>query len=386
MKKIIKLMFTMLLLLSIVACTSNESASTSATGGKETVTLWTGGSENVKNTWIKLADEFNTNSSYKDKYVMKVEHISSGTGATSLMDRLVAQYKAKEENSTYDIIEVSSAEYVTYLQEAGEDIFLTLDTSKMPNYKNMTAKMSQGEEHLVPYRGTTVVLAYDSDVVSNPPKTADELYEWIRENPGKFAYNTPGSGGAGQSFVLTAVYNFLPEEALSSIDAKYKQEWNKGFDLMEELHPYFYKSGGKVVYPHKNQGTLDLIINKQISMTPAWVDMIISQINQGTMPESIKMTQLKPGFTGELASLAIPASSKKSEAAYAVLDFVLSDEAQGILLDGMGAFPVIDMSNIKSKNADMLSSFKIEDFRTADIGSLRTDLVKQWDETIATLK
>lgn len=384
MKKLFSLLLILTMLLTITACGSNEASGEST--GKETITLWTGGSENVKNSWIKLAEAFNKNSEYNDKYVLKVEHISSGTGATSLLDRLVAQYKANEENTTYDIVEVSSAEYVTYLQEAGKDIFMNIDQTKIPNYSNMTAKMSQGEEHLVPYRGTTVVLAYDSEALPTPPETVEELHQWIKDNPGKFAYNTPGSGGAGQSFVVTTVYNLLPEEALNSNDAKWKEEWSKGFDLMRELHPSLYKSGGKVVYPHKNQGALDLLINKQIIMTPAWVDMIISQINQGTMPDTIIMTQLKPGFTGELANLAIPSSSKKADGAHAVLDFVLSDEAQTILLDGMGAFPVVDMSGIESKNAEMLSSFKIEDFRAADIGTLRTELVQKWDEEIATIE
>lgn len=391
MKKLLSLLLAILMVLTITGCGSNSGSESTgsdkaAPAEKEVVTLWTGGSENVKNTWIKLAEEFNTNSEYKDKYIFKVEHISSGTGATSLLDRLIAQYKANEENDLYDIVEVSSAEYVTYMQEAGKDIFMTLDKSKIPNYSKMTAKMSQGEDQLVPYRGTTVVLAYDSVEIPNPPKTPEELYQWIKDNPGKFAYNTPGSGGAGQSFVVTAVYNLMPKEAMVSKDEKWKADWEKGFDLMKELHPYMYKSGGKVVYPHKNQGALDLLINKQIVMTPAWVDMIISQINQGTMPDTIKMTQLDPGFTGELANLAIPASSKKSDGAHAILDFVLSDAAQTILLDGMGAFPVVDMSGIESKNAEMLSSFKIEDFRAVEIGSLKSELVKKWDEEIATLE
>ena len=44
-----------------------------------------------------------------------------------------------------------------------------------------------------PYRGTTVVLAYASEKVTNPPTTMDELVEWMKENPGRFAYNTPGT-------------------------------------------------------------------------------------------------------------------------------------------------------------------------------------------------
>lgn len=54
----------------------------------------------------------------------------------------------------------------------------------------------------------------------------DELVEWMKANPGRFAYNTPGTGGAGDSFVRTSVYNFLPEEASTSDDAKWEEQWD----------------------------------------------------------------------------------------------------------------------------------------------------------------
>lgn len=385
MKKLLALLLSIAMLLSMSGCTQ-ETNKTETKKEKTTVTLWTGGSDNVKNAWGMLATEFNTKSKYKDLYELKIEHIASGTGATSLLDRVLAAYKAKEKNAGYDIIEVSSAEYKTYIKEGGEDIFLNLDKSKLPNYKNLATTVKEGEKHLVPYRGTTVVLAYDSNKVKNPPKTAEELYQWIKANPGKFTYCTPDSGGSGTSFVITSVYNQLDKEALLSSDAKWKDQWNKGFDLLKELHPYMYKSSGKVIYPHKNQGSLDLLSNGQIEMTTQWVDMVLTQQKQGTLPESIKMTQIKPGFTGELATIAIPSLSSNTEGAHAVLDFVMSSEAQTILLDGMAAFPVIDLKDVKSTNASKLADFKLEDFRTQNIGSLTKELNKRWNEEIAILE
>ena len=92
----------------------------------------------------------------------------------------------------------------------------------------------------------------------------------IKEHPGRFAYNTPSSGGAGGSFVTTSIYNFMDESALTSSDPANKEQWGQGFELLKELHPYMYKSSGKVVYPNKNQGTLDLLANKEVDMIPAW--------------------------------------------------------------------------------------------------------------------
>lgn len=368
--------------------TANNGSENTANGDKEIITVWTSGSENVKTSWEKLADGFNANEEYNQgKYQMNLQHVSSGTGATSLSDRVISQYKSGQEDSEFDLIETNGGEFEIYTKEGGEDIFQKIDKSKLKNSDRVISdQLAVGGDFQVPYRGTTVVLAYNEEMVPNPPKTAEELYEWIKENDGKFAYNTPGSGGAGNSFVTTAIYNQLPEEALHSSDEKWKDEWDKGFALLEELHPHLYQSGGSVVYPHKNQGSLDLLANQQIAMTPAWVDMIISQLGQGTLPESIKMTQIDPGFTGSLVNLAIPSNSKHADGAYAIIDYVISDEAQSLLLDEMGAFPVVDMSGITSDNKDLMSSFDIESFRTVDIGELSSELTERWDQDIATLK
>lgn len=65
---------------------------------------------------------------------------------------------------------------------------------------------------------------------------------------------------------------------------------------MAELHPYLYQTAGKVQYPMKNAGSLDLLATKQIDMTPAFVNMVLSQKNMGTMPESIKLQPIEPAF------------------------------------------------------------------------------------------
>ncbi|NGP45535.1 extracellular solute-binding protein [Bacillaceae bacterium SIJ1] len=383
MKKPFAVALSVLLSGSILAgCASDAS---NGSNEKEVITVWSMGSNNMKNTYELLRDEFNE-SSYGEKYVMDVEFISSGSGAQSLQDRVLAASKAGETETNFDIIEVSDQALDAFLDEGGDDFFRAIDPGKISNYENLEVDSFYGQDVMVPYRGTTVVLAYNSETVPNPPKTTDELMAWIKENPGRFAYNTPGTGGAGGSFVTTTVYNNLPEEALTSSDQKWIEEWQAGFKTLSELHPHMYQSGGKTVYPNKNQGTLDLLASKSIDMTPAWVDQIVNQKNTGILPDSIEMVQIEPAFTGNLASLALPTIGTESDGVYAVLDFMLSQEAQTILLDEMGAFPVVDPSSIDSKNADMLAGFNIDTFRTSRLGSLGMELVEKWDKEIATLE
>lgn len=387
-----KLKRTSLLVLSVIcslfllgACGGGNASDSDKADSKKTVTLWAGGSDNVKVGMEKIVEAFNKSEDGK-KYEMKLEFIMSGTGTQSLSDRILAAKKAGEKDTNYDLILVSDAEYGAYTQQGGDDVFKKYDASKVPNLKNVKSKLSTGEGVLVPYRGTTVVLAYDSEKVSNPPKTADELYKWIKDNPGRFAYNTPGSGGAGGAFVQTAIYNFLPEEAMTSNSQEWKEKWTEGFDLLKELHPSMYKTGGQIVYPNKNQGTLDLLINGEVDMIPTWADMMITNLGNGTLPETVKMTQIDPGFTGNLDTLAMPSIGSNEEGAQAVMNFMLTEEAQQILLDNMAAIPVIDSSKMTSKNTEYLKDLDVDSFRTSSIGALANDLSQEWDQKIGTLK
>ncbi len=366
-----------MVLTTLTSCTSTATAN----DGKH-FTIWASGSDNVKVQFEQQVSQFNES---QDEYVAELQFITSGTGAESLSSRLIAAYKSGQTNTDYDLIEASDSEMVNYLNQCGEDFFVDVDTASMENYENLNYQPSVGQGMFIPYRGTTVLLAYNSETVPNPPTTTEELYQWIKDNPGRFAYNTPSSGGAGSSFVQTSIYNFLPEEALSSADEKWSEEWDQGFDLLESLHPYMYQSAGKVVYPNKNQGTLDLLANFEIDMCPAWADMVISQKMQGTMPESIQLVQLDPAFTGNLVGFAAPSIGSNSEGAQAFMDYMLSPEAQNIALESMAALPVIDFSLLDAELVKNIESLNISEFRSSSIGDLGTEINERWDREIATL-
>lgn len=360
-----------------------SAASAKIGNGGKTVTVWAGGSDNVRVQFEKQIEQFNA--SQKD-YTAELQFITSGTGAQGLFDRAVAAKKAGQTNTDYDVIELGGDEVTRYVKEGGEDFFIPLDKSKIGNSKNLEVHSMFRDDLVMPYRGTTVVLAYNSDAVKEPPKTTEELYQWIKDHPGRFAYNTPGSGGAGGSFVTTSVYNYMDESALTSSDPANKEQWDQGFELMKELHPYMYKSSGKVVYPNKNQGTLDLLANKEVDMIPAWADMAITQMKQGTLPESVKISQITPAFTGSPVVLGIPSMGSNQEGAYAFLNYMLSPEAQNIALDTMAAIPVIDFSLLDPKLIETIKDLKIDEFRISSLGDLGTQLYERWDSEIGTLK
>ena len=87
-----------LLVGTLAGCGGSKDASTSESGGEtgtvKDVQVWATGSDNVRQTFEKLVDDFNANSEYAGTYEAKLNFILSGTGGGTLADQLVAAYKA----------------------------------------------------------------------------------------------------------------------------------------------------------------------------------------------------------------------------------------------------------------------------------------------------
>lgn len=384
MKKFLALMLALCMVFALAACGEAQTAQKeeAAAGGKTVVTLWATGSDNVRQIFETLTADFNASN---DQYEVKLQFMLSGTGTQSLADMLTAASRAKQTNTDYDLVDFSGDDWSKVVSLIGEEQFVKLDGAQMPNAASVAAKSSVSPDYCQPYRGTTVILAYDSAAVPTPPATMDELVQWMKDHPGRFAYNQPGTGGAGDSFARSAVYNFLPEEAFTSDDEKWTAEWDQGFDFLKEIHQYMYTSGGSIVYPAKNQGTLDLLNQGEIDMCPNWADMVLSQRAKGEIKDTIKITQIQPALTGSLQTLAIPTFGSHTEGAYAFINYMLSPRAQEIMVRDMAAIPLIDASTMDMTGYEDLQGLDVSAFRIQSIGGLSTNFNERWDNEIATL-
>lgn len=363
---------------------SPSPAAPSAPAEKPTVTLWTTGSQNLSDLFTKAIEEYNSLPDAKCK--MELQFLMSGTGDTVLYDRLAAAFKSNQTDAGFDIIAENSTSLFNYEAVAGSpDVFLPVDFPKIPNFANVQVETAFHKDKSVPYRITTVVFAYDEERLPNPPKTWDELLVWVKKNPGRFAYNPPASGGAGAGFVRTAVYRTLPKEAWTSDDPKWMEQWGAGMQYLTDLHPHLYSSGGSVVYPNKNQGTIDLLINKEVDIIPAWADQIMQNIDQGTLPVTTKMTNFDIPLSGTDVVFTFPSVGSHQEEAYDFVNFMLSPQGQKLCLETIFAVPVIDISGIDSPAKAAVEGLDISNMSIIALGDLGSELNDKWDAEIATL-
>ncbi|TDF92385.1 extracellular solute-binding protein [Paenibacillus piri] len=378
-KRLSMTLVSIMVLGALVGCGTGGDKPASSGGGdkgtkKDEFSFYFTGSLNVKDLWEAVVPMF------EKKYPnikVKMVHIDSGSGGQSTVDRIIAAKQANQKSGNIDLYEAGLSDVSKGIKE---ELWDSLDAKKIPNLSKVEeVKLTNVKGMAIPYRASAVILAYNSAKVKAPPKTANELYDWIRKNPGRFAYNDPATGGAGDSFVQTAIYNFLPPEANVSSDPSNMQKWDQGFALLKELHPFMYQKG---VYPKKNQGTLDLLANGEVDIIPAWSDQALEQSAKKLLPDTTKLTQIEPSFTGGPTYMMVPKLSEHTESVYTFLDYVLSPEAQSVIVTKMYGYPGIKWSEMPQ---DLKDKFKdvAGGYRTFNIGDLGKEIQKRWQRDVA---
>ncbi|MDR2301669.1 MAG: extracellular solute-binding protein [Deltaproteobacteria bacterium] len=371
-------LITISVTLFMVGCSNSPSS------GPVTINLYSYGSDNVRIAWEAVIKDFEA--AHPDIKVA-LQFLPSGTGGQSLPERFIAAVKSGTDKLDIDILEMDDNDLTQIVDAVGYESLLTLSEKDIPALAQIPEQSPIANNKATVFRGNTVLLAYNADRVPNPPKTNAELTQWIKDHPGRFAYNDPTTGGSGGSFVLTAIYDFLPEEALTSSDEKWSAQWDQGFAALADLHPHLYKASGHVQYPAKNQGTLDLLAAGSVDIIPAWADMTLDQMARDMLPDNIKMTQIEPALTGGLVSIGIPAKvdPNKLKAAQTFLDFLVSAKGQEILVKSQKIIPVISPTLLSGEAQALLGDFKIEKYRLYSIGALNDLLWQRWQKEIATL-
>ncbi len=235
----------------------------------------------------------------------------------------------------------------------------------------------------IPYRGSSVVLAYDSSKVSNPPKSLSALLQWIKQNPGKFTYNSPNSGGSGYSFVQTVLDSSIPaptiKQMVNGYDPSLESNWKTGLDTLKSLNPFVYQG----VYPNGNAAVLTLLGKGDIWVAPVWSDQALTALKNGQLGPNVKLTQISnPSFTGGAAYLAVPKTAKNKQSVYKFVDYILSPSAQQMIVDVMSGFPAIDIKymgdSIKQKFQDVSANTLRPTYST----KMANDLKAQWQQTV----
>ncbi|MCX5735021.1 MAG: extracellular solute-binding protein [candidate division NC10 bacterium] len=234
---------------------------------------------------------------------------------------------------------------------------------EISTYKLMSAANGKNalgfnvEGYVMPMFQSQVVLAYNPDMVKNPPNTFEELVAWIKANPKKFGYNGVKGGMSGTGFTTGWVYwksGKYDTYAKGSYDTGAESTWPAAIKELKAL-PVTMTTG--------NNDTLDKLNRGELAMGPVWADMLISMKNENRMDPKIKMKLIAPGLPGQPMYLVITKKSPSYEMAKKFVEFITSPEQQAKVIVGqMGWLPGID-----AKHVLPVASAKAKEMLFADV-------------------
>ncbi|HEY9293066.1 MAG TPA: extracellular solute-binding protein [Microlunatus sp.] len=361
----------------LTACQGNGPGATTAGnaagqagGGAKTLTVYCGADTNIQDLWTKTL-------------IPGFEKANAGSKITFQFD-LHAQNADQVLNKIAAATQQGKDPGIDFVESMGDDAgaagLLADPSGKVSNMSGILPDLQQAaEQNAIAYRGSSVLLAYLPDKVPSPPRSLDELLEWIKKNPGKFAYNSPDTGGSGDSFVQTVISKDLPDDVLTKMNTGYhkdlESQWDKGFAVLAELNKSMYQKG---VYPNGNNGTLELMLQKQIWMCPAWSDQFISGRDSGVVPKGAQALQITdPSFTGGGTYCGVLKASKHQDLGFKLANWLLEPDQQAAIAKAIAGYPAIPM--------DKLPEDVKSEFAEADPGNLRPGFNSDMDADMKSL-
>ena len=348
-----------------------------ARGQMASANLYISGDTNIQDMFNKdLLPLFERDTSVKTNMVF----LSHGQGADAILAKIIAAKRVGQQTDV-DLYETQP----TYIaQSASEGIWAQITKDNVPNSAKVDLQrpevlVSQGFG--LPYRGSSVVLAYNSKYVTDPPKTYDEIIAWIKKNPGKFTYCDPQTCGSGQAFLYVALYKYANTADFTGLayDASKEAAWRPALELLRSLKPAIYNNG---FYPNGNVAVLQLLGRENIYMAPVWSDLGMSYLDQGLLPKTIKLVQVSPPFTGGDSAIAIPAHAMHQGAGMMFLNWLLTSKAQSIVVSKLAGYPGIQWKYMPQDVRDKFAGIATN-FNPLPNAKYQADAKRLWQEQVA---
>jgi putative spermidine/putrescine transport system substrate-binding protein len=354
----------------LTACSGNGASS-----DPKTLNVYANGDVNIQDLWQNTLIPGFEKANPGTKVSLQFD--LHDTNSQQVLAKLAAATKQKKDPGL-DLVEGMA-------QQTGDAGLLADPSTAVPNLASVDAKViASGGKNAIPYRGSSVLLAYNSTKITDPPKTLDALLAWIKANPGKFTYNTPDTGGSGGAFVATVLDKYVPAADRAQMTTGYhkdlEKDWDPGWKTLKGLTPFVYQKG---VYPNGNQGVLDLLSGGQIEMAPVWSDQFIAGQKTGSIPAEIKVAQItNPSFTGGATEIGVTSASKKQALAFKFANWILEPAQQATIADKIAGYPAISLDKMTPAVKSLFKNAQPDNLRPGYNSDHGNDINAQWSEKV----
>ncbi|WP_291576875.1 ABC transporter substrate-binding protein [Clostridium sp. UBA4548] len=408
MKRLLTFILSLITAISFIGCSGKTSEANKEvdlsswdavlkTSKGTTVTFYGWGGNELTNKWV---DDYLAKA-VKDKYDITLKRVPMNID--DILNKLLAEKQAGSKEGSIDIVWINGENFYNAKKA---DLLYGPFSDNLPNFKEKVDKSSPEVTHdfgfpvegyEVPFGKAQFVMLNNSDKTSKAFNNTNELMDFVKTNPGKFTYPAPPDF-TGSAFVRTIICNLVDTSKLTTVKAD-KEEVQKviqpALDYLKELKPYLWNQGKS--YPSTVAQLDSMYADGQVLTTMTYNPYgTTSRIENGELPSGTKSLLLDKGTVGNTHFLAIAGNSQNKAGAMAVINEILTAEAQALKYNpkNWGDLPVIAYDKLNTEEKKLFDNIKLGQDSIPQnimlkqrIPELRAELVpiieKLWLENVA---
>ncbi|WP_201276538.1 ABC transporter substrate-binding protein [Marisediminicola senii] len=271
------------------------------------------------------------------------------------LNRVLTELQAgRTDDGTVDLIWVNGANFSTGKQAGA---WLCDWTGLLPNMEKTAADDPLLSDDFgtpvdgceVPWHKAQFTLAYNADVVTDPPTTLQGVLDWARANPGRFTYPAPPdfTGSVFVREVLSSVSGGSDAVPLAYDDESFDELTPALYAELADLAPSLWREGD--TYPASGDELNQLYADGQVDMTMTYGPATLTDlVATGVYPAGTRILTLDEGTVGNASFLGLPSNSESAAGAMVVANTTLSVEQQVAKADpeAWGQFTVLDYDTL----------------------------------------
>lgn len=379
MKKLLSLLLTVMMMLTLVACGSKTEEPVSEETGQAaksvdemsfdelveaakgtTVTFYGWGGDESLNRW--LDDEFAP--LMKEKYDITMDRVPMDID--QILSQLTGEIQGGEENGTIDMIWINGENF----QTAKENQMLYGPfTEKLPNFQDYIDGESEDvtldfaypiEGYEAPYGKAQMVFVADSAVTPNVPKNAEEFMEFCKENKGKVTYPALPDF-TGSVFVRSIIYEVCGYEQFLDMEADketVKEAIEPALAYLRELNPYLWNEGK--TFPDSSTTVDNMFADGELVLNVTYDAFATAiKIADGTYTDTTMTFQFDKGTIGNTNFMAIAANSQNKAGAMVAINEMISPEVQADRYETLKVLPVVDYDKLSDEQKAAFDSVEL---------------------------
>jgi len=237
---------------------------------------------------------------------------------------------------------------------------LPTHSSRLSNMKNYQPgaeamqKLAGNSGVTVTYYPSGPLIEYLPSKVANPPKSAQELLDYAKANPGAVQYARPSNSGPGRTLLMGLPYLLGDKDPKDPING-----WEKTWAYLTELNKYITQ------YPSATSETMKNLANGSVKIIASTTGWDINPRVLGTVPKDAKVGSLA-GFhwvtDAHYAVVPKGISTDKQSAILLLLQWMLTPEQQAKAYDKGYFYPGPAIKGVDIAMAPAESKQAITDF------------------------